>query len=234
MSTDAQRTIEPFPWPRLKEIADHVGVDVMLAEELLQPEINQWVESLGLARPNTSQYEQLLKDRLQHKVDAEGLSIPEAALYMGITEESFRQLLDLRLPALAVRTSHGGEPQFLKSELDRFADSYLPNFKTWSTRTKLLRELFLNLENREGFQVEPQFCEVQPCEHLASVVCANPNCRPGSEPRKVCVAHREHLHDRSDQSLCSVCVQRVLHGDLQGQYEIAGTRERLLRDYPHA
>lgn len=233
MSTDAQPTIEPFPWPKFKELADHAGVDVTLAEELLKPELNQWVESLGLDRPDTSRYEQLLKDRLQKRVTAEGLRIPEAALYMGMTEESFRRMLELQLPALPVRAAHDGEPRFLQGELDRFADSYLPSFKTWSTRTSLLREFFLNLDNRTGFQVQPQFCEVQPCEHLAAIVCANPECRPDAEPRKVCVAHREHLRDRSDQSLCSVCVRRVLHGDLQGQYEIAGTPERLLRDHPH-
>lgn len=234
MSTDAQRTIERFPWPEFKELAGHAGVDVTLAEELLKPELNQWVASLGLSRPVTSQFEQLLSDRLQQKVDNEGLNTAEAALYMGMTEHSFRRLLDLQLPKLPVRTGNDGEPRFLKSELDRFADSYLPSFKTWSTRTNLLREFFLNLENRTGFQVEPQYCEIQPCEHLAAVVCANPDCRQGAEPRKVCVAHREHLRDRSDQSLCSVCVRRVLHGDLQGRYEIAGTPERLLRDHPHA
>ncbi len=234
MSTDAQPTIERFPWPRFKELADHAGVDITLAEELLKPELNQWVESLGLGRPDMSRFGQLLSDRLQHKVNVEGLSIPEAALYMGMTEGSFRRLSNLQLPALPIRTGSDSESRFLKNELDRFADFYLPSFKTWNTRTNLLREFRLNLESRTGFQVEPQWCELQPCEHLAAVVCANADCRQDAEPRKVCVAHREHLRDRSDQSLCSACVRRVLHGDLQSQYQIAGTRERLLRDYPHA
>ena len=67
---------------------------------------------------------------------------------------------------------------------------------------------------------------------MAAVICANSVCRVNAPPRKVCIAHRERLRTREDKSLCEECVRRVLYGDLQGQFQIAGTDERLRRVHP--
>jgi hypothetical protein len=234
-------TIAPFPWSIPPEVAGAAGVSVPLAQDLLQPEVDQWVKSFGLQRIDTARLEQLLRDRLQAKVNEQGLRTPEAALCLGMTEDSFRRLLDLRLPDLPLRRSDDGELRFVKPELDAFTHSYLPRFKTWSRRTSLLMEFFQNLEVRTGFRPAPQNCEnepggneIDPCGNLAEVVCANPACRSDGPPRKICVAHRELLRSRGSPSLCASCVRRVLHGDLQGQFDIAGSKERLLKDYPHA
>jgi hypothetical protein len=151
-----------------------------------------------------------------------------------MTEDSLRRLLDLRLPDLPVRRSDDGEVRFLKPELDALTESYLPRFKTWRRRTSLLTEFFQNLESRTGFRPMPQNCEIEPCGNLAEVVCANPSCRSDGPPRKICAAHRELLRSRGSPGVCASCVRRVLHGDLQGQFDIAGSKERLLKDYPHA
>src|SRR4051812_22200220 len=86
-------SLEPFPWGDFKEWADSAHVGVELAEELLGPEILQWSSSRGIDPPDESVFPALLRERLLEKVDKEGLSLVEAALYCGMTEESFRDLL---------------------------------------------------------------------------------------------------------------------------------------------
>jgi hypothetical protein len=229
---ERHEAIEPFPWNWLGELADSSGVDRALAEELLSKEIRVWVDSRGLARPDLSTFPERLRQQLQEKVDREGFALSEAALHLGMTEESLRTLVARTIPRLRSRRDARGELRFLKSELDTFTNSYLPRFKTWGTRTNMLREFFNNLQLQTGACVLPQNCDVAECGQIAQFTCANPACRADAPPRKVCPAHREFLHDMSGEGLCAECVRRWLNGELP-QYEVAGTRERLEREYRH-
>lgn len=204
-----------------------------LVEELLQPELSGWASSLHQQPLDLVRLRTTLHERLEEVIRREGIPPNLAALYLGMTIESFEELLKRRIATLRAHRMPGGQPVFLKVDLDAFIDNYLPRFKTWSTRTSLLREFFGNLESATGFRPDPQYCEIEPCEHLAEVICGNSGCRTALPPRKVCVAHRERLRNREDRSLCAHCVRRVLYGDLRGAFQIAGTEARLRREYPN-
>jgi hypothetical protein len=203
-----------------------------MVEDLLRPELSEWVSTFHEKPLRLTELRDTLNGRLRDWVEKEGIRSGEAALHLGMTERSFDKLLELHLPNLGIRAGQNGSSGILKRELDDFRDAYLPKFKTWSSRTSLLNEFFCNLERQVGFKVEPQPCEIDDCEQLAAVVCENVSCRSGGSPRKVCFTHRERLRDPIEKSLCAVCVGRVLHGDLKGAFRIAGTEARLLRDYP--
>ena len=122
-----------------------------------------------------------------------------------MTEQSFGEFVNRRLSRFPVRKANDGRELFLKEELDAFVTGYLPNFKTWGTRTGLLVDFHRSLESQTGFKAVPQPCEIGGCGELAAVICANQGCRPQAPPRKVCIAHREHLRMEEDKSLCEVC-----------------------------
>ncbi len=203
-----------------------------MVEDLLRPELSEWVSTFHEKPLRLAELRDTLNGRLRDWVEKEGMHSGEAALHLGMTERSFDKLLELHLPNIEIRSGQNGTSGFLKRELDDFRDAYLPRFKTWSSRTSLLKEFFRNLERQVGFTAEPQPCEVERCEQLAAVICENVSCRSGASPRKVCYTHRERLRDPTEKSLCAVCVGRVLRGDLKGAFRIAGTEAQLLRDYP--
>lgn len=203
-----------------------------IVEELLQPELGDWVKSLQQKPFNVAALRQSLRERLQKKVEQEGITRAAASLLLGMTEHSFEELLNRCLPTFPVRRGMNGQERFLKDELDAFVSAYLPNFKTWGTRTSLLKEFHRNLESQTDFRAAPQLCEIGGCSELAAVICANPHCRPHAPPRKICVAHREHLRKREDQCLCEECVRRVLYGNLKDSFQIVGTEQRVRRAHP--
>ena len=203
-----------------------------IVEELLEPELSDWGKSLRHKVIHMPSLRKALQDRLQQKADKEGICRAMAALLLGMTEQSFGELVKRNLPTFPMRHGTNGQELFLKDELDAFVSAYLPNFKTWSRRTNLLLEFHRSLESQTRFKAVPQPCEIGGCTELAAVVCANPGCRPPGLPRKVCIAHREHLRTRNDNSLCEECVRRVLYGDLKDRFQIAGTDQRLRKEHP--
>lgn len=215
----------------VRVLAESADALPAVVEDLLQPELGVWVRSLGTKPFDLPRMTGALRGAIEEKVRNAGLSREEAALYLGMKLSSFADLLAQRPPNLRVRLNSEGEERFLKDELDAFMDEYLPRFKTWSSRTSLLSDLFQSLEQRMGFSASAQQCEIEGCGNFAEVACANPDCRAGGPTRKVCAAHRERLRE-SGGSLCAACVHRVLYGDLQSRYSIAGTEARLLRDHP--
>jgi hypothetical protein len=232
MATD--ETVEPTTYLDLiGKLALLEKVPAVVVEQLLPELARQWCDALVIpeSRPTMALLRQELRQGLQAKVDCEGLTTAEAALNLGVTDPSFDELKERKLPNLVVRFNSGGQERFLREDLDAFVSSYLPDFKTWSTRDGLLSEFFENLERATGFQPDPQYCEID-AKNLAALQCSNPACRKNAPPRKICVRHRERLRNPSDKSLCSECVHRTLYGDLKGQFQIGGTEDRLRRDYP--
>jgi hypothetical protein len=202
-----------------------------LVEELLQPEFSDGAQSLGAGPYDFGSLRATLGDRLQARLDREGLDHAATAAYLGMTEDSFAELRRQPWLQLRIHRNSSGEERFLKEDVDALTDSYLPRFRTWTNRTSLLTDFFRELQARKGFVAKPQPCEIEGCPRLANVVCVNPDCRRNG-PRKVCAAHYERLRDPIEKSLCAICIPRVLYGDLHGRFRIAGTEERLMRDYP--
>jgi hypothetical protein len=231
-SDDDNREPESYP-DAVGILSRSEKVQPALVEELVQPELSDWVKSFHHKPIHMPSLRRALRERLQEKVEREGISRAEAALLLGMTEGALADLVTRRLPTLPVRKGKKGQELFLKDELNAFVSAYLPNFKTWATRTSLLQEFFRSLESQTGFKPTPQPCEIGGCPELAAVLCANPDCRPPASPRKVCIAHRERLRSEEEKSLCEVCVRRVLYGDLKGHFQIAGTEQRLRKDHPN-
>jgi hypothetical protein len=173
----------------------------------------------------------IFRDRLDEKIKNTGLSTDAAALYLGMTTESFTSLIRAKVAGLTVFPC-GGEPRFLKSELEAFQEAYLPRHKTWSRRRTMAEEFFRELRERTGVGVTPQPCEEPGCPDLADVRCSNPDCRPGRAPRAVCARHEERDWNDLERSFCPQCVRRFLYGDLKERIHVAGSPERLRETYP--
>jgi hypothetical protein len=232
MTTD--ETVEPTTYLDLiGKLAQLEDLPAAVVEQLLPKLAGQWCDAMVIPapRPTIAFLRDELRLGLQAKVDRDGLTAADAALNLGITDASFDELKKRKLRNLVVRSNSGGDRRFLREDLDAFVSSYLPDFKTWSTRDGLLFEFFENLQRVTDFQPEPQYCEIDG-KNLAALQCSNPDCRETAPPRKICVRHRERLRSAANMSLCSECVRRTLYGDLKGRFQIGGTEDRLRRDYP--
>ncbi len=152
-----------------------------------------------------------LKERLQQYVAAHGIAEREAALELGLTQESYRRLIDL--------VPFNSDGRVHKSLLEGWRNGFLPRNKVWSTRSSLVSE-FVENYNRANpdAQLELQPCEVVGCGHAASDQCVNSGCRDGAEPRFVCPAHANWVDGghiaRRPRSLCPRCATRVREGEL--------------------
>lgn len=214
------------------ELARREGVYPDVVEDLLRDELGDWVRSFHMRPIDIAALGNLLRDRLRARLQKHGICAAAAALLLGLTDESFDALLQTGILKTYVRRDEQGKERFLKEELDAFVSSFLPDFKTWGTRTSLLKEFHRNLAAQTRFEAQPQPCEIGGCAELAAVICANPSCRDDRPPRKVCFRHREQLRADAGGNLCEECVRRVLYGDLSGRFEIVGTEDRLKKDHP--
>jgi len=132
-----------------------------IVEELLEPELTDWVKSLRQKPIHMTVLRSALQDRLQEKVERYGIGPTTAALLLGMTEHSFGELVKRNplvkrtLPTLRMRQGTKGQELFLKDELDAFVSAYLPNFKTWSSRTSLLQGIPPQPGIADGLQGRP-------------------------------------------------------------------------------
>lgn len=211
----------------LTAAADVAGVDLDFAQELLRPQMSMLAER---GAGTTSDLAEAIRRALQERVDREGVEPAAAALMLGLTEASFGALAAGPY-GLPVRRDGRGEVRFLREELDAFVRAYLPRFKTFASRSSLLREFHRQLAERSrDFQPAEQRCESDDCTNLAAHRCANPHCRAGASPRKVCPRHQEHLEGAQDQRLCDACARRAVAGELP-EFRLAGSPERLRQEY---
>ena len=84
------------------------GVIPTLVEELLEPELSNWVKSFKQKPIQMPSLRDALRGRLQEKVEREGIPRQIAALRLGITEESFAELVNRQLPMLSPRQGKNG------------------------------------------------------------------------------------------------------------------------------
>lgn len=216
----------------LASAAADVGVNRELARALLEVDFKQTAGDTDV--PSLAAK---LKKLVAAKVEAAGMTAAEAALSLGLTEPSFADMVRRNVGVRTYQNSDG-KPRFLEDDLDALIDAYTPRFKTWASRSNLLREFHRNLSAKlgpsEDFVPREQACEGGAaeggCRNLASVICSNPDCRPGAAPRKVCPRHQEHLATALDERLCDECVRRVVAGELTG-FDLAGSPDRLEKDY---
>ena len=140
--------------------------------------------------------------------------------------------MNRQLPASSPRQGKNGQELFLTDELDVFVNGYLPNFKTWATRSSLLREFHRGLDSQTGFIATPQPCEISACGESA-----------GLHLRVTRNVGRMLRHEKSASPTVSTCGRGETRasashawpswmGDLQGRFQIAGTEERIRRDHP--
>lgn len=155
----------------------------------------------------------LIESSLHELAGKKGLTKKQAALELGISDESF-DLIARKIPF------NTGD-RFLRVFLEEYRNRFLPRDRTWSSRTSLLLEFIENYNKRGESKLAAQYCEVDGCSHhLASSQCANLMCRSQKEGRYLCPAHEVWI-DSGDianrpSSLCPTCAAQVEDGTLEG------------------
>jgi len=135
----------------------------------------------------------------------------QAALYLGITPDSFITLIDNKLirPFLLQENEI-----YLEFILNAFMSKYIGRDKLFSNLTTQ-RVYFITQFNqahkKDGLRLRPEQCAALD-GHIAAEVCSNPDCVAGGPPRRVCLAHgmfivtRKPAYLRPD-ILCHVCTE---------------------------
>lgn len=140
-----------------------------------------------------------------------GKTRDQAALYLGITHDSFAMVADSGKVHAFV---HQGGEIYFEFILNSFMSSYLEPRTLYSNQTSQ-RVAFIKAFNAkhkdEGMQLRPEVCAAKD-NHIAAELCSNPACIPGETPRRVCLAHGIFIDTRKPgylrpDILCHVCAE---------------------------
>jgi hypothetical protein len=157
---------------------------------------------------------QELKVALEKYANNNGLSFSDAALELGITGDSFRKI--------SSRILFNKGNRYIKEFLEAFRRIYQDRHTIWSSRTHLLIDFIEKYNSTcktKSLMLEPQYCEIPKCSHVASSQCANLSCVGAGKPtRYICMAHGELINTpdiaKTPKSLCTICAKKVRDGKL--------------------
>lgn len=193
----------------LEAVSNYLNIDVYSASDLLKAIDLTPVRQIGDVLTQQPVYKiSEMNEALENYSSENGLDEKESALELGLTIESFRAIKD--------KIKYGKNNKYLKVFIQEFRDRYLPQMKTWSRRSSLLKEFVQNYnaeaQLKELPNIENQMCEIDSCVCVASDQCINEECRSteGMEPRFVCPAHEVWANTHKDARkkpdvICSEC-----------------------------
>lgn len=157
----------------------------------------------------------LLKDKedfttiLGNLCERRGKKQDVAALYLGITPDSFKVLLDAKfIRPLCFEESE----YYLEYVLDEFMSRYIERnllFSNLTNQRLYFIEKFNKINATVAMKLRPEMCAFND-EHIAAEICINPDC-----DRRMCLAHgifvetKKPSYSRPDE-VCARCAKEEL------------------------